>query len=86
MTTKCEKHEYPSRDAATSAIAGMNKAKKHKKAPHKAYRCKLCNMWHITSHSKKKNGKRPELINVAPELEIKESLKGQIQNFIKRIK
>lgn len=84
--SKCEKYEYPTRDAATGAIAGMNRAKKHNKAPHKAYRCKICGQWHITSNSKKKNGKRPELINVASETKLKDEIKGQIEIFIKRIK
>ena len=50
---RCDKELYPTKLIAQEAINGIKKHRNLRKPPVRAYYCKSCDGWHLTSNSKK---------------------------------
>jgi hypothetical protein len=78
---ECKKSKYISERFALADISRIKKTSKRSKVPTRAYFCNICNFWHLTSQSDKKEDFKKEKM-LALENQVK-SLKLEIETLKK---
>lgn len=78
METGCKKKAFDTREQALKRIAEINSIQiNNKRVLENAYKCPLCNLWHLTSWTKAKKKKVEGQITVHKEL--KKEIKALIE-------